>query len=1101
MPLPLSPSQEIVWFHEQLFPGGHTYHFTAVIDLQGQLDSGALRKALACLMDHHPGLRLALTATGETPARQEVARHCTPRFATADLTGEAVGGAAYNKVLREHATAPFTLHEAPLLRWTLVKLSDRHHRLLHTEHHLVHDGRSFGVLLHDLFTLYTSLLKEKKEKKENAAQLPRARSYEEFLTLCATARSAQDRRRSIEHWATVLEDAPTGLSLPGLARRPARGENGAQLRRHLDVRTASRLREVSRQQGHTPFVTLLTLFGELLRRHSTGSELVLGTAVDTRPEGFERTVGMFVNTMPVRLDATPERPAHEVVDDVTESVVRGLAHADAPIQEVTRALGRYAADLRNPLFRAMFSAHDAILPSIRVPGLDVSMEEAVTFGTVRFDIDVVFLPDARRTVGPKEGEGGMTLLWDYDADLLAQEDVQCLHERLEALVHDYLARPGTPLGMLRAAPDQATSTPEPVAGVEHSGPVPAAAGMEEPELLDSLFHTVAAHAPDRPALLSGLRTCDYGTLADRVERLARTLRHHGVEEGHLVACFLPRGTAWVVALLACLRLRAVACPLPPGDPVERQGTALDSLRPSAVIATAPGPAPHGCPHLTVDDEGVPVPTGNAGSSSAPPVLSNARKLRGAAYVIHTSGSTGKPKAVVVGREALASYVSALTRRYGLTNRDCALAFAQPWFDVSLEEILPTLCAGGSVLLLRAELPDAGAFVSLCAARGVTVANLPTSYFLAVRERLLDSLLQRRWEPRLLVLGGERLRSEAVQELCAATTAFGGSVLHAYGVTEATVTSTVHEVTAQDADRLHGEVPLGHPLPGTGIHVVDARRRPVPPGMTGEIAITGAGLADGYLDAPAAEAARFGELPAAGTEGQPERAYFSGDLGFVGADGALVFLGRKDNQVKLRGHRIELEEVESVARQVIGDIPCAVVHDVAGPSAPRLVGFYCGTGTEPARLGELIAERLPGALRPALWVRLQALPTRPGGKPDRTALGLLAREAAPAPAQDHCQDGAGDPDPTAHTAPQRHTDGLRATLSEAWHQVLGHGGFGDDSHFFRAGGHSLLVIHLVSWLHSRLGARPPLRLVFEQPVFGPQADALEHWLRAQHLPSA
>ncbi|MFH9425024.1 amino acid adenylation domain-containing protein [Streptomyces sp. NPDC017529] len=1094
MPLPLSPSQEIVWFHEQLFPGGSAYHFTAVIDLQGRLDTGVLREALARLLDRHPGLRLALTTTGAAPAEQEAASRCTPRFATADLTGAQVGEAPYDKVLREHAVPPFALHEAPLLRWTLVKLSDRHHQLLHTEHHLIHDGRSFAVLLHDLFTLYTGLL------KGTAAQLPPARSYEEFLASAASARSAPERRKSIEHWATVLADAPTGLRLPGLARRPARGENGTQLRMGIDVPTASRLREVSRRHGHTPFVTLLTLFGELLRRHSTGSGLVLGTAVDTRPEGFEHTVGMFVNTMPVRLDAAPELPAHEVVDDVAESVVRGLAHADAPIQEVTRALGCYAADLRNPLFRAMFSAHDAAMPAFRVPGLDVSVEEGVTFGTARFDIDVVLLPDSRRTVGPKDGQGGMTLVWDYDADFLAQEDVQALHDRLEALLHDYLARPQTPLGMLRAVPDLAAPALVPPADDEHSGPVLMEAGEEEPGLLDDLCRAVAAHAPERPALLSGLRTCDYGTLADRVERLAGTLRRHGVEEGHLVACLLPRGAASVVALLACLRLRAVACPLPPGDPAERRRTTLDRLRPAAVITAGSGYVPDGCPHLTIDDEAALVSPGNDRSGRARPVPANARTLHGAAYLIHTSGSTGTPKAVVVRRAALASYVSALTRRYGLTGQDRALAFAQPWFDVSLEEILPTLYAGGSVVLLRSELPDAEAFVSLSAARGVTVANLPTSYYLAVRERLLDCLRGRRWEPRLLVLGGERLRTEAVQGLCTATAAFGGSVFHAYGVTEATVTSTVHEVTAQDADRVHGEVPLGRPLPGTGIHVVDARQRPVPYGMTGEIVISGAALADGYLDAPEAEAARFGELPGTDADGQTVRAYFTGDLGFVDAAGDLVFLGRTDNQVKLRGHRIELEEIEAAARQVIGDVPCTVVQDAAGPSGPRLVGFYCDAGTEPARLAELIAERLPAPLRPALWVRLETLPTRPGGKPDRTALGLLAREAVPPP-HNHRQQEGGKTDPMARAVPQGHTGGLRATLSEAWHQVLGHGGFGEDSHFFRVGGHSLLVIHLISWLESRLGARPPLRLVFERPVFGPQADALEHWLRAQHLPTA
>ncbi|WP_242440823.1 non-ribosomal peptide synthetase [Streptomyces sp. CB02923] len=1088
MSLPLSPSQEIIWFHEQAFPNGYAYHFTAVIDLRGRLDTAALRSALAQLLARHSGLRLALEPGDHTPALQRVAAPtCQPRYATVDLTGEPVGGERYEEVLHRHATTPFRLDEAPLLRWTLVTLGPEHHCLLHTEHHLIHDGRSFAVALRDLFAYYTANL------SGNSPELPTTRPYEEFLELPECRRPAEQRRRSVEHWAAALDGANTSLSLPGLSRGPARGERGAQLRRTFDVATATRLREISRKQGHTPFVTLLGLFGELLRRHSPDQGLVLGTAVDTRPEGFEESVGMFVNTVPVRLEAAPERPACEVIDDVAEDVVRGLAHADAPIQEVTRALGRYAADLRNPLFRAMFSAHDAVLPDGEVPGLEVTVQEGLNFGTVRFDIDVVLLPDARRTVGPRSGQGGMTLLWEYDADVFDDATVSMLHTRFEALVQDYMERPETPLALLDATPrDSAGEKPlQDESLQDESIQNPPAAHPEQ--ILTELVSTVAARDPRRPALITGLHTLDHGALEQRIVALTEELRAHGVGEGALVACVLPKGADWIVALLACLRMGAVACPLSLKDPTQRRTEALRRLRPQVVLSHADTEVPRQLPYAT--------PRGPAALVPSPPEQApkplrvqtgrdagcdgDARRLPGAAYVIHTSGSTGRPKAVAVSRTALAHYLTAVTRRFGLTAEDRALAFAQPWFDVSLEEILPTLHAGGTVVLPRKDLPSAGELIALAAARGVSVLNLPTSYFLSVRGELTECFRQGRWRPRLLVLGGERLRAGAA---CEAAEALGGTVLNAYGITEATVTSTVHEVGAPDSNRPHGEVPLGRPLPGTAVYVVDAQRRPLPPGMVGEIAVCGPTLADGYLDAPEAQAARFATLPGPGGEDLP--AYFSGDRGYLGPDGELCFLGRLDNQVKLRGHRIELEEIEAAARRVTGDVPCAVVYDASGPLAPRLVGFFSGGSVPPDRVSELLAEHLPGPLLPALWVQLETVPSLPGGKPDRAELERLARQAAPEPRKDG-EGGEGE-DGTGSSPAYGH--GVRKVLAEGWREVLGHDAFTGSSHFFRVGGHSLLVIHLVSWLGDRLGARPPLRIVFENPGFEALAEALDAWSR-------
>lgn len=1038
----LSTSQEIVWLHEQMLPGSRAYNFTATIDLRGRLDEAALLDGLAAALDRHPGLRLELVENAGALPGQRVRQGCAPRLRSADLSGEDDPEAAFARLLREEAETPLDVHEAPLLRWCVVRLGADHHRIVHVEHHLVHDGHSFAILLHDVFSVYRARV------LGEPAALPPAPSYEEHVAAAHGPGREERREASLAHWRRELADASFDMPLPGLARPGARRRHaGGQLRQALDAELAERLRAHSRAQGHTPFSTLLTLFAELLRRHSGRADLVVGTAVGNRPEGFETATGMFVNTIPLRLRLDPAAGADEGVDDVTDGLIRALPHQDVPVQVLTRALGLHTGGADNPLFSVMFSAHDAALPEIDVPGLEVSLFEGFNTGTTRFDLDLVLLPDDRRTVGPRQGPAGMTLVWDYDRDLFDEATARLLSERFLALVRAYLAAPATPLAALAA---EVTPAPGPVA----------------PEVRpDEVLDPVAQADPALVALVSGARKITYGELDGLVEELAGRLRAAGVTAGAPVAAVLPRGVDTVVTLLACLRTGAVYCPLSPRDPAGRLETLLGRLRPALVLADRASA-------LALPAEGLPVAL--VDGAGAFPAAVPAVTLDGAAYVIHTSGSTGLPKAVVVGRRALAHHASAVAGRFGLNARDRVLLFAQPAFDVALEEVLPSLLAGAALIVPQREVPTAPELVAVLAARRVTVANLPTSYLLAVREELCEALRDGLWEPRLLVVGGERLPAAALRSVLDAT---GARVLNAYGVTEATVTSTVHEVPREGiADGEGAEVPLGTPLAGTAVHVLDGGLRPLPRGAVGELAIAGVGLADGYLGDEATTAARFVTVPALGGE----RVYLTGDLGYRDRDGLVCFLGRRDNQVKLRGYRIELEEVEAAVSAVLGGRSCAVVPGRDAAGGPCLTGFLDGGGeVDRALLHEGLSERLPAALVPARWIRLETMPLLPGGKPDRAALGRVAEERA-ADAEDPAATGqaaAGDGDPAL------------ALLGEGWREVLGHDRFSPSSHFFQVGGHSLLAAQLAAWLEPRLGSRPPLRVLFQHPVLADQAHAL------------
>ncbi|MFJ6787955.1 non-ribosomal peptide synthetase [Streptomyces angustmyceticus] len=1040
--LPLSSSQEIVWLHEQVQPGSRAYNFTAALDLWGTLDTEALRRGLAATLDRHPGLRLELVAVDGAMPGQRVAESCAPRLHTVDLSGEADPEAAFQELLRTEAETPLDTFEAPLLRWTLVRLGEERHRLVHVEHHLIHDGHSFAILLRDVFSVYRGhVLGE-------PVELAPAPSYADHVRASTGAEEDGERRDSLEFWAGELRDMSYDMPLPGLTRPGSRRRHhGGQLRQSIGADLAEALRAHARERGLTPFATLLGLFAELLRRHSGRSQMVVGTAVGNRPRGFEGAVGMFVNTIPLALHLDPAAPAEETMDEVTDTLIRALPHQEVPIQELTRTLGLHTSGADNPLFSVMFSAHDAELPEIDVPGLDITLFEGFNTGTTRFDLDVVLLPDDRRGVSLRHGAAGMTLVWDYDADMFGEDVAKLLAERFLDLLRAYLDAPGAALADL--APPAAPPA------------LPAAAPAA---FAHDPLDPATAHDASLPALLIGARRITYGDLDARVTSLAERMRAAGVSAGQPVAAVLPRGADTVVALLACLRTGAVYCPLSPSDPAARLELLLGRLGPALVLTSADAPVtlPDGLPSAAVD-------------APVLPVARAAEPVPGAAYIIHTSGSTGIPKPVAVGRAALVNHLTGAAEAFGLGPGDRVLLFAQPSFDVALEEMLPSLYAGACLVVPEREVPTGAELAALLVSARVSVANLPTSYFLATREEMRPVLRDGQWAPRLLVLGGERLPADVMRAYLAES---DSTVLNVYGVTEAAVSTTVHEIT-RDGLVDGAEIPLGTELPGERVHVLDAHHRPLPDGAVGELAIAGAGLAEGYVGNPETTDARFLDIEALGGE----RVYLTGDLGYRGRDGLLYFLGRRDHQVKLRGYRIELEEVEAAASAALGGRSCAVVLDRDAAGGPRLVGFLesadDGAPWDEQALHTELSRRLPSALVPGRWASLDTMPRLAGGKPDRAALTRRAVALEPAAPVEE----------SADAPAELPSDPMTELLAEGWREALGHARFDAASDFFRSGGHSLLAAQLAAWLEPRLGQRPPLRLLFQNPVLADQATAL------------
>ncbi|MFJ8600306.1 amino acid adenylation domain-containing protein [Streptomyces shenzhenensis] len=1040
---PLSSSQEIVWLHEQLLPDSRAYNSTAVLDLHGDLDKDALVAGWAEVLRRHPGLRLELVARKHGLPAQRFSENAVPRVREVDLSAEQDLESAFAALVREEAGIPMDTYEAPLVRWCLARMTPCHHRLIHVEHHLVHDGRSFIIALRDLFTLYRARL------FDETPVLPTPRSYEEHLQEQARTTVAEASRR---YWEEELRDVPHEITFPGLGRPDAeRRHNGAQLRQSLDPRLVERLTAHCARAGHTPYSTMLALFGELLRRHTGCRDFLVGTAAGNRLPGWEESVGMFVNTIPVRLRPDPDASAEDTVDEVTDVLMRGLPHSGVPVQELTRALGLHTDGARNPMFNVMFSAHDTPLPQIELPGLEMSMVEAFNAGTTRdFDLDVVAIPHERTITGSTGRPGtGMTLVWDYDADVFADGAVEQLSRRFAGLLESYLDRPDTVLASLTTTPRREAPPPEALTDAEDT-----AVPHRCPVAVDPCAKDAAA-----TALVSGPQTWTYADLDREVTALADRLDRAGVTPGRPVAVVLPRGADSVTALLACLRTGAVYAPLSPDDPRPRLAQLLDRLRPALVLATRESA-------LALPLGGSPVGLLDGGEF---PKAVPGRQIENAAYIVHTSGSTGLPKPVMVARKELDTYLAGIGERLVLTPRDRVLVFAKPSFDQNLEDVLGTLAAGAALVLPQREVPTADELVAVLAGRQVSVVNLPTSYFLSVRDRLAEAWREARWSPRTVVLGGERLPVDALSEWVHPDT----TLLNAYGVTETTVTSITHTITADDITR-GGEAPLGTAISGVDVHVLDEGMYPLPDGAIGEIAIGGGTLALGYLDNEQATKERFVTLPALGGA----RVYRTGDRGYRDLRGLLHFLGRQDNQIKLRGHRIELEEIEVAASAELGGRSCAVVLYDDPDTGPALTGFVrSGDPVDTNALHDALARRLPAVFLPARWIALDTLPSLAGGKPDRAA---LARLAADTPREES---------PRATGTEQVFTDPGQALLAEGWREVLGHDRFTSDSHFFQVGGHSLVAAQLAAWLEPRIGFRPPLRKLFQHPVLSDQARVL------------
>ncbi|GAA2748110.1 amino acid adenylation domain-containing protein [Kitasatospora cinereorecta] len=1015
LPSPLSPHQERFWFLQRLDPADASYNIYWVHRLHGPLDPDALGRALDALVARHEVLRTRYPERDGVPAAETAPPAPVP-VERLDVT--AGGIEAAHALVRARVATPFDLAAGAPLRISLLRLGEREHVLCLVLHHIAGDGWSMRVLGGELSALYQAFADDKPSPLP-----PLALTHGQYAAELA---AAADDGRALAYWTGHLAGVPD-LELPtDLPRAAVRATTGGIHRAAVPAELMAAADRLAREHRSTAFMVLLAAYQVLLARHSGQRDFCVGTPVAGRTRlEHEGLVGCLAGTVALRADLSGEPTFHQLVDRVRAASLGAFGHQQVPFAELMRALDVARDRSRTPLFQTMFALQHAEPGGLALGGATGAFLD-LDHGQAKCDLALEIWRSATGT------ECHLT----YSDGLFTAATAERLTARYLTLLRSLLDAPDRPVHTAELLPEAERA--ELVARTA-GGPLPAAELPTAP----ARFLDRARRTPDATALHGPAGDLSYAELAAQSARVADRLRAHGVGPGSVVGVFVERSEALPAALLGVWRTGAAYLPLDPQHAAARGSLALADAGAACVLVTGrtadrlPADTPVPVVHLPEPGESVPDP-GRPDHLPGP---------EDPAYVIYTSGSTGRPKGVAVGHGALAAFLDATAARVGGAGPDaCWLQLTSISFDISGLEIHLPLTTGGRLVVPTEEdvTGDGRAVVRLAADRRVThLQATPSGWQLLLAAGFTG--------PQVTALaGGEALPLPLAAELRRRS----GRLFNMYGPTETTIWSACWEVPEEPA-----AVSLGAPIPGTDLRVLDADGGLCPVGVPGELHIGGAGLALGYLGRPDLTAERF----TTGADGV--RRYRTGDLVRHREDGGLEFLGRLDHQVKVRGHRVELGELEALLLAAPG-----VRQSAAALHGDTLVGYVTGTA-DPADLRARLAAALPGYAVPAAVLVLDALPTTPNGKLDRKALPAPPRRDAPA-AEGH-----------AYT-------GRSAELHRIWCEVLGVDAVGPDEDLFDLGGHSLVIARIAARVRDRLGTDLPLDAFFDTPTIRSLGALLE-----------
>ncbi len=1043
--LPLSFAQRRLWILDQLEgpDGGSTYHISLALRFSGRLDEPALKAATADLVGRHESLRTVFPQTDGQPRQQildaDAASPVWEEVVAVDEAGLASAVAAI-------ASQAFDLSVQAPLRTQLLAVAPHEHVLVLVVHHVAADGWSMGVLGRDLGTAYSARC-----RGEAPDWAPLPVQYVDY-TLWQQELLGDDAdpdsviSEQLAHWTTALAELPEQLELPTDRARPAVATNrGDTVTFQVGPELHRGLVELAGRNRVTLFMVLQAGLAALLSRLGAGRDIPIGSPIAGRTDdALDDLVGFFVNTLVLRTDTSGDPSFAELLARVRETDLAAYAHQDLPFERLVEVLNPARSLSRHPLFQVLL-----VLQNTPHTGLGFDVEglaarrERVDLAAAKFDLSLGLVE--RR--GP-QGVEGIDGVVEYRTDLFDRATVESMLARLVRLLQAAVVDPHQRIGRIDILnPHERRQLLVDYNDTAQDVPV---------TTLPALFEAQVQRTPDTTAVVYEDTSLTYAQLNARANRLARLLIDSGVAPEKLVALAVPRSAEMIVAVLAVLKAGAAYLPIDPDYPPARIAFMLDDAHPACLITTAGSslPTTAGVPVIDLDnDDTIEALRHHADTDPHDGDRLAPLHTRHPAYVIYTSGSTGIPKGVLVEQGGIVNTLLWTQTEFPLDGQDRVLQKAPATFDVSVWELFCPLIVGARLVVARPLGHGDPAYIEELIRREeiTTLAFVPSmlSAFLSSADIEACGSLRR------VVCGAEALSGELTEQFRRASDV---PLFNHYGPTEASVEVTTSRVRPPQSSPT---VPIGRPIANTQVYVLDAGLQLAPPRVVGELYIAGAGLARGYLNRPGLSAERFVACPF----GPPgARMYRTGDLVRWNADGELVFVGRVDDQVKMRGIRIELGEVDAVlARHPdIGQV--AVVAREDRPTEKRLVAYVVpapGRDILPAVVREHAAQNLPDYMVPSFVVVLDALPVTANGKLDRKAL--------PAPEVRAASDS------REPTTPQEQV------LCELFAQLLGLPAVGIDDNFFELGGHSLLAVQVVSRVRSLLDAELTVRAMFESPT--------------------
>ncbi|WP_370144938.1 amino acid adenylation domain-containing protein [Streptacidiphilus sp. EB129] len=1033
----MSSAQQRLWVVSQMKGAGEAYNEAMAFSLRGPLDRALLARAFDALVARHEALRTRIVPVGGE-VRQLIDPPDTGfALVVDDLTGLHDAEERLAALQHDECTVAFDLSRGPLARARLVVLDAERHTLLLTVHHIVIDGWSRTVMLRELSVLYAAF------RRGDDAELPALTSqYSDHADRQREWLTGAEAAAQGAYWTEQLTGAPPLLELPTDRPRPAEQDyRGGRIPLELDPELTAALRAVARSHGVTLFSTILTGWSVLLSRLSGQTDLVLGAPTANRGRGdVAGLMGFFVNTLALRVDLT-DAPTGSVLLKRVRTVLRGaLDRVDLPFERVVELVNPPRSAAYSPLVQAMFAWVPSMTGLLDLPDV-VVQPLAVPHAPAKFDLALSLTDEGDRVVGQL----------DYATALFDHETVERFARYLPRVLAQLAERPD------RGVADLDLMDPQERRELLAAWSAADDEGVASPSRRGGLVQRFEAQVrtrPDAPAVVCDGQRLDYAGLDRRANRLAHALIGRGVGPGQVVGLHAGRSAELVVGVLGILKAGAAYLPLDPGQPAERLAAMVADAAPTLVLSDAD--APPG------DWEALCAVEASGRREDAPGIVVRPADL---AYVIYTSGSTGRPKGVAVTHGSVTNLFDQWLARFGDRPGEAASAWSSIGFDASVHELLMPLTTGAVLHPVPDALRgDPGALLGWMREHRVTQAFLPPSYVTWIDEdpaARLDGLVLRQ-----LLTGVESLPESALYRIRQALP--GLSVCYGYGPTETTLYSTAYT----GPQPLERPCPIGGPLPRTRLYLLDERLRPVPAGVVGEVHLGGAGLARCYLHRPDLTAERFVADPFA----PGERMYRTGDLARWLADGSAVYAGRRDDQVKLRGFRIEPGEVEAALLELPGVREAAVLADHGGATGELRLVAGIGRGDTASRTPHewraALSRRLPDYMVPAVFVELPRLPLNRSGKLDRAALLEQARSAAPA---------------QVNTASPR--DHVEMALYRIWSGLLLHPAIGVSDSFFDLGGTSISAIKVAHAIREEFGETLPIRDIILHPTIEALAERL------------